>query len=131
MFYYPACYQTDSAVISPLYTGIPSGNTIASIMIYFATFMGAKNIVLLGLDNNYSAGLGKTHFSANYYPPSIPKTDPEYAIEVARLQRHGISAAIIRAQQLGINVIDATPVNNGLQVNKMHFDELVKLNGNV
>uniref|UniRef100_A0A486XVI8 6-hydroxymethylpterin diphosphokinase MptE-like domain-containing protein n=1 Tax=Rheinheimera sp. BAL341 TaxID=1708203 RepID=A0A486XVI8_9GAMM len=131
VFYYPACYQTDSAVISPLFTGIPSGNTITSIMIYFATFMGAKNIVLLGLDNNYGAGLGKTHFSTNYYPPSVPKTDPDYAIEVARLQRNGISAAIARAQLLGIKVVDATPVKNGLQVNKIHFDELVKLNGNL
>lgn len=124
--YFPACFQSNSNSVDPYQFGIPSGGTIISTMLHFAVYMGAKQIVITGVDNNYCGDQKQTHFAPGYYTESRGRLEDEKAQQMALRQRKGILRAVKVAEINGIDVVDATPVQNNLGLKKVNFADFIK-----
>ncbi|MFN3708955.1 MAG: 6-hydroxymethylpterin diphosphokinase MptE-like protein [Alishewanella aestuarii] len=123
-FYYPACYESAGPVIDPFNYGIAAGGTIISTMIYFAVYMGAARIVLLGVDNNFVGAPTQTHFSQTYYAGDRPALEASRAISMAEKQKVGILKAVTTAVEAGVPVFDATAADNKLGIDRLSYDQL-------
>jgi hypothetical protein len=124
-YFYPATYAPASNSIEPAQTGIFSGNTIVCPMILFATYMGASKIIILGVDNNYSRLPDKQyHFDTEYYANTNLVIGEQKGKSLEKRQREGIFLAIEMAQSVGVEVLDATPVENNLGLKKISYEQL-------
>ena len=129
--YFPACFQykNNNSIVDPYQLGIPSGGTIISTMLHFAVYMGAKRVVLIGVDNNYCGDHKQTHFTPNYcsdyYAKLYPRLEDKEAKRLALIHSSGILKAANLAKMNGINVVDATPVVNNLGLNKVKFADFI------
>ncbi|WP_214000083.1 6-hydroxymethylpterin diphosphokinase MptE-like protein [Arsukibacterium sp.] len=121
--YFPACFQSDSDTVDPYQYGIPSGGTIISSMMYFAVYMGAKQVVIIGVDNNYRGAQQQTHFAPGYYTEQRQPMAEEKALILAERQKQGILRAARMAEVNNVAVYDATPVQNNLGINKIDFSQ--------
>ncbi len=102
--------------------GAFTGDTIICTMIQFGVHMGAKKIVILGVDNNYSKlEEGKHHFCEDYHEEVFLPFGKDVAQDWEKRHRSGIEKAIAQAERMGVTVVDATPVNNNLTVKKVQF----------
>ncbi len=123
LIYFPACFQSDSDTVDPYQYGIPSGGTIISSMMYFAVYMGAKQVVIIGVDNNYRGAQQQTHFAPGYYTEQRQPMAEEKALILAERQKQGILRAARMAEVNNVAVYDATPVQNNLGINKIDFSQ--------
>ncbi|MBV2127874.1 6-hydroxymethylpterin diphosphokinase MptE-like protein [Arsukibacterium indicum] len=124
--FYPVSYQTELADLNPADTGFFSGNTIICPMILFATYMGAKRIVILGVDNNYSKLATKNyHFHKDYYKNTDLVIDESTGKNLELRQQTGILHAVRTAQSMGVEVVDATPVDNNLGLVKADYHQFI------
>lgn len=123
-YYYPACYEASGDIIEPYHYGIAAGGTIISTMIYFAIYMGAARIVILGVDNNFVGTPAQTHFSQAYYANDRKALEPSKAMTMAEKQKAGILRAVEAAKRAGVAVFDATAADNNLGVTKLNYENL-------
>ncbi|MDR6983927.1 hypothetical protein J2X32_002569 [Rheinheimera pacifica] len=120
--FYPVTYKMDLGELNPAQDGFFSGNTIVCPMILFATYMGARQIVILGVDNNYSKlGVKNYHFHKDYYKNTDLIIDQNTGVNLELRQQIGILHAVDIAQKHGVDVVDATPVDNNLGLVKTDY----------
>lgn len=125
LYRFPVCFSAFDDIIDPYESGIPVGGTVVNAMMYFATYMGASEIVTIGLDNNYHGS--KSHFCDDYHPKSIPKLQDDRREWWEERQARGIKSTVELVQRQGVKVFDATAVNNNLGLKKLTFENAVKL----
>lgn len=124
LIYFPACFRSDTDNVDPYQFGIPSGGTIISSMLYFAVYMGAKQAIIIGVDNNYQGAQQQTHFAPGYYTEQRKPWTEDKALIIANRQKQGILRAARVAKANGVNVYDATPVKNNLGIEKIDFKQV-------
>lgn len=124
LIYFPACFQSDSMIVDPYQYGIPSGGTIISSMLHFAVYMGAKQAVIIGVDNNYRGSQQQTHFAPGYYTEARKPLPEDKALIIAQRQKQGILKAAEVARANNVVVYDATPVDNNLGIPKIDFHQV-------
>lgn len=124
--FYPVTYKIELAELNPAQHGFFSGNTIICPMILFATYMGAKQIIILGVDNNYSKLASKNyHFHRDYYKNTDLVINPSTGRNLELRQQSGILHAVDIARSLGVEVLDATPVDNNLGLAKVSYNRFI------
>jgi len=123
LYRFPVCFSAFDRNIDPYESGIPVGGTVVNAMMYFATYMGASEIVILGLDNNYHGS--RTHFCDDYHPNSIPKLLDDRKVWWEERQARGVRETVDLVQRQGVKVLDATAVDNRLEINRIEFDSLL------
>lgn len=124
--FYPVTYKMELDELNPAQHGFFSGNTIICPMILFATYMGAKQIVILGVDNNYSKlGVKNYHFHKDYYKNTDLIIDQNTGVNLELRQQIGILHAVDIAQKHGVDVVDATPVDNNLGLVKTDYGRFI------
>lgn len=122
LYRFPVCFSVSDEAIDPYEAGVPVGGTVVNAMMYFAAYMGASEIVIIGLDNNYHGQ--QTHFSEAYRPKSFPELTDDMKDWWAKRQAKGIWATVEVLQKRGVRVMDATAVDNRLGLERCPFHAL-------
>lgn len=123
--FFPACFALPDDSFSPIKTGIPTGSTVVSSMLYTALYMGAKRVFILGVDNNYKGQKHVKYFTSEYHGKHKILLSEEKANYLESRQTLGIQSAIDFLEKNGVSVFDASNSNNQLNARKIKYSSLL------